>query len=254
MPDTWYRDFFSGETLNIWRQAVSPEETRAEVEFLISALNLGKKKGAALLDLPCGYGRLSLPLAKRGYKLTGLDTSSQYIDEAKQSFAKAGLKGAFITGEMQELSELSKMRFDGAFCMGNSFGYFDRKQTQDFLKSLSSLLKSESGFVLESRMVAESFFTVGAEKEWLKVGDTYMLIENKFFPQEGKLETVYTYISEETGKCETKQPSHWIFTAAEVASMLEQAGFMVVGFYSSFELEPFQLGSERFLALCVKAD
>ena len=42
-----------------------------EVEFVVSAL--GIEPGAAVLDLCCGMGRHSVELARRGYRVTGVD-------------------------------------------------------------------------------------------------------------------------------------------------------------------------------------
>lgn len=55
------------------------EDTKNEVDFLIDQLKLqGNEK---ILDLACGYGRHSLELARRGYDVTGIDITSEYIVE-----------------------------------------------------------------------------------------------------------------------------------------------------------------------------
>ena len=44
LPDTngtasaWYKDFFRGLAVDLWRKAIPPEQTRAEVDFLENAL------------------------------------------------------------------------------------------------------------------------------------------------------------------------------------------------------------------------
>ena len=37
-----------------------------------------------ILDLACGYGRHSLELARRGYDVTGIDITSEYIEYATE--------------------------------------------------------------------------------------------------------------------------------------------------------------------------
>ena len=74
VQSNWWEHFFEGVSVDLWLQAVPPEHTAREAEFLAGALAV--PAGAALLDVPCGGGRLSLALAARGYRLTGVDFSS----------------------------------------------------------------------------------------------------------------------------------------------------------------------------------
>src|SRR5258708_32097278 len=77
----WYENFFHGVSLDLWRKAISPQQTRAEADFLVKALVC--HEGSNLLDVPCGNGRLSLELARRGYRVTGVDIAAEFIDEAR---------------------------------------------------------------------------------------------------------------------------------------------------------------------------
>ena len=59
MPNNWYETFFEGVTLDLWRKAMSPEQTRLEVDFL--AKKFAFPPAARILDVPCGNGRHSPP-------------------------------------------------------------------------------------------------------------------------------------------------------------------------------------------------
>src|SRR5215831_19107319 len=85
IPTNWFEDFFHGITLDLWRKAIPPEHTKAEAEFLIEVLHC--KSGARVLDVPCGNGRLSFELVKHGYRVTGIDISEEFIEEAKSKCA-----------------------------------------------------------------------------------------------------------------------------------------------------------------------
>jgi len=47
--------------------------------------------GATVLDLACGVGRHSLELARRGYRVTGVDRTSTYLKKGKERGESEGL-------------------------------------------------------------------------------------------------------------------------------------------------------------------
>ena len=78
MKKDWYK---KGWTMDIQNMSWV-EDTKNEVDFLIDQLKLqGNEK---ILDLACGYGRHSLELARRGYDVTGIDITSEYIEYATE--------------------------------------------------------------------------------------------------------------------------------------------------------------------------
>ncbi|MGH9460041.1 MAG: class I SAM-dependent methyltransferase, partial [Vicinamibacteria bacterium] len=102
MESKWYESFFQGIALEMWRKAVSPEQTRLEVDFLERVLGL--TKASRVLDVPCGYGRHSLKLASRGYRVTGVDQSPQMIEEGRAAAVDAGLEIEWRNQDMRDLS------------------------------------------------------------------------------------------------------------------------------------------------------
>src|SRR5882762_7709685 len=83
VPSNWYENFFHGLSLDLWRKAISPKQTKSEADFLAQLLEC--KADAHLLDVPCGNGRLSLELARRGCRVTGVDISEEFIEEARSA-------------------------------------------------------------------------------------------------------------------------------------------------------------------------
>src|SRR5690348_9766856 len=68
---TWYVDFFTELPNEFWRRAVPPEVTVEEIDFVEKRLGLAPR--SRILDVPCGSGRHSLELARRGHSVTGFD-------------------------------------------------------------------------------------------------------------------------------------------------------------------------------------
>ena len=69
-------------------------------QFLSTAL----ASGSRILELGCGRGGAALALAARGAHVTGIDLSSERIDEANTESARRGLRAEFIVGDLNRMS------------------------------------------------------------------------------------------------------------------------------------------------------
>src|SRR5438309_1356243 len=64
----WWRSFYDGDYLLLWGAFYDEAASRAHADAIVSVLGLAP--GARVLDAPCGFGRLSRPLAARGAEPT----------------------------------------------------------------------------------------------------------------------------------------------------------------------------------------
>lgn len=246
MESEWYKDFFRGVVVELWRTAIPPEQTKAETEFLHRIF--GGKPRAKLLDVPCGSGRHSVELASRGYLITGVDFSEDCLQDARECAARAGVTVQWVRADMLNLSWTSE--FDGAFCLGNSFHYFDAQGTRAFVAGIARALKPGGRFIVDAGTVAESILPVFREREWYKVGDILFLIENVYRPADSCLETRCTFVRGE--HIETRTAFHWVYTVREIRRMLEEAGLTPNQLYSSPGGEPYKLGSPSLILIADK--
>lgn len=98
------------------------KNTLREVDFLLEELQV--PPGARILDVGCGTGRHSVELAKRGYRMTGLDLSPAMLDQAKKKAAAAGVHVDWVQADATEFSFHEP--FDAAICLcEGSFGLLE---------------------------------------------------------------------------------------------------------------------------------
>ena len=241
----WFEDFFHGIANDLWRKAVRPEQTRAEAEFLEKTFG---KKGR-LLDVPCGFGRHALELARRGFRVTGVDISRDFLAEASAQAAASGVPAKFIHGDVRRLRWRSD--FDGAFCFGNSFGYFEFPDMKAFVGGVARALKPGGRFVIETGAAAESLLPTLRERKWYQMDDILFAIENRYLAEVSCLETTAVFVR--NGKVETRKWWHWIYTAAEVRRLLEAAGLTTRGVFGSHNGQPFKTGSPLLIIVAEKS-
>ena len=77
-PREWWQRVFDGSYRRIY--AFMERHTERDLAFLKDVLEL--RPGMSLLDMCCGYGRHSIPLAEMGLRVMGVDYSSEQLAEA----------------------------------------------------------------------------------------------------------------------------------------------------------------------------
>jgi SAM-dependent methyltransferase len=242
----WWESFFSGLFVEIWRAAMPPETTRREADFLESQLAL--VPGANLLDVPCGDGRLALELASRGYRMTGVDLSKDFLRAAREAAAGRGLLVEWRRSDMRDLPW--PRAFDAEFSAGSSFGYFDDAGNAAYLEAVARAVKPGASFLIDSSWVAESVLPDFRERLEMEAGGIHFVAENRYDPSRGRVDNRFT-VSRGDEK-ETRLASHRIYTYREITRMLERAGFLDFRAFGSLEGEPYGLGSPRLLLVARK--
>jgi SAM-dependent methyltransferase len=243
----WWQNFFHGIALDLWRAAVTSEQTKAEADFISQQLKV--TAGAKLLDVPCGNGRLSLELAARGYQLTGVDFASEFIAEAKAKSKETDLPVAWQEREMRDLPWQEE--FDGAFCFGNSFGYLEEQENEDFLKAVSWTLKPGAGFILDAPATAECSLPNFSEHRSFDISDITLSVDNQYDHEQSRMLTDFHFIRD--GQDDCRPGSQRIYTYRELANLCRKHGLNVEAGYSSLTADPFHLGAHRLLLVCRKS-
>ncbi len=240
-PD-WWKTFFSGPALDLWRAAVPAEVTREQADALRSALDL--PPGARILDVPCGNGRLALVLAELGFRMSGLDWAEDFVLEAQRSARERGLEIEFLQGDMSALPW--RAEFEGAFCVGNSFSYLTHEGNVSFLRSVAEALIRGGLFVLEYPMVAEIALAREPKHDWYQFGDVLMLSEATYDVERSRVDTTYTFVRD--GKADARKASYQVYTCRELSALLKQAGFSSVELWRDLEGTPFERGAQELFA------
>ena len=215
----WWKSFFDGLSVDLWMNALSPQYSEQEADRIAQTLNV--RVGSDLLDVPCGAGRISLPLAARGYRVTGVDLSPAFLRFARE--ADAARSVSWHERDMRDLPW--RNRFDGAFCVGNSFGYLDDAGNAAFLTAVAAALKPGAPFFLETPMVVESLLRTIKDRLWVKAGDVYLLVTNQYDASRSRLDIEYTFIA--GSRTEVRRGTHRAYTYRELVELIRAAGFSV---------------------------
>ncbi len=144
----WER-FFNDQAPG-YKDAPFTKNTVAEINFLLEVFNL--PPGSRILDVGCGLGRHSIELARRGYKVTGIDFSAAMLEGAAKAAKEAGVEVEWLQVDATRFT--SPKLFDAAICLCESaFGLLGLEDDPtehdlDILRNIHIALKPGARFIL----------------------------------------------------------------------------------------------------------
>jgi SAM-dependent methyltransferase len=243
MSSHWYESFFTSLALEFWRAAVPAAATAEEADFL--ARNLGVEPPARLLDLPSGLGRHALLLARRGYRMTGIDIAPAAIEGARREARELGVEAEFLVGDMR--SAPPGAPYDGAYCFGNSFGYLSHDDTRLFVRNMFHAIRPGGRWAIDTGSVAESLLPQLVPERRLEAGGIAYGVRNSYDAVAGRL--LQSCVLTKGEERQTAEISYGIYTVAELHRLLSGEGFRVLSASGSLDGPPFQLGDRRLILL-----
>ncbi|MFD3447665.1 class I SAM-dependent DNA methyltransferase [Microbacteriaceae bacterium 4G12] len=102
----------------------------------------------SILDLACGTGNITLPLAKKGYNVVGVDLSEDMLAVAQQKLAEVGLFVPFYQQDMREL-DLSQT-FDCITIFCDSLNYLlEESSIQETFQKVWEHLRDDGLFLFD---------------------------------------------------------------------------------------------------------
>jgi SAM-dependent methyltransferase len=218
----------------------------AATEASQAAALLMVKPGAHVLDLGCGPGRHSIELARRGYRVTGVDRTTGYLDYACKRAVEAGVEIEFVLDTMLRFRRTES--FDGAINLLTSFGYFENRDDDlVVLKNLHASLKPGARVVID--MASKEFLARSyTPRHWQEVANgRFWLMDRQIVPGWEKIRVRWIFV----GGGEPKEFTfeHRIYSGMELAELLRQAGFTEIGVYGGLDGRAYDREANRLVVV-----
>jgi SAM-dependent methyltransferase len=232
MSGPWWEGFFDEDYPFLYSQALTPERTEIEVAGVASLLR--SKEGARLLDLCCGDGRHSIPLQRRGFAVTGVDSSAPLLAAAAKRAELVGAHPRWVRAEARSLP--FKPGFEAAVLLFNSVGY---GTDEDSLGMLREARRVAPQLVVEIAHRDEQVRRAGpgVQREWMEIRGSFVLTERWIDPVEGLAHATFRFNDR------VKQFRHRLYSATELLALLRAAGFARFEVYGGYDRRPFGLDS-----------
>jgi SAM-dependent methyltransferase len=232
----WWETFFDEDYLWIAGQMFTEEDNTRQAAELWSMLDLNP--GCRLLDAPCGWGRLSRPLALLGATVLGVDQSETLLAHAESQ------RGQLSSEQLRYLkhdlrSPLSESEFDVACNIFTSFGYGTEEDDLAQFRCLREAIRPGGRLVVETnhRDMTCAVLSRGTKHSKRMADGTLFLDEPAFDPIAGVV-TLNWYWSGPNGSGE-KHANWRCYTPTEIVRLLQNAGLRVTGTYRGLSKTPY---------------
>jgi SAM-dependent methyltransferase len=215
-------------------------------EALPKALKLVQPTGKDVLDLCCGPGRWSIPLAQSGFRVTGVDRTKPFLNRARADARKAQVRIEWVRQDMRDF--VRPGAFDVALNMFTSFGYFeDKGEDLVVLHNIVSSLRP-GGALLMEMAGKEILARVFQPTTSTPLSDGTLLVErHEVVDGWSRIRNEWTFIKD--GKARTWRFHLTIYSGQELRDRLGQAGFTDVKLFGSFDGEEYGLNAQRLIAV-----
>ncbi|GHO67637.1 methyltransferase type 11 [Ktedonobacter sp. SOSP1-85] len=227
----WYQTFFGEDYLQIYSPFLPASRTQHEVSAIEALLHL--TPGMRILDVCCGDGRHALPLAQRGYAVTGLDLSAALLDRARQETARLHLNIDWLQQDMRSIPY--EDTFDAAINIFTSFGYFEQEEDDLLvLKEIHKALAPGGIFLLETvyqPRVVRAF----TPQSMIRYDNGLIVMEEREIDLLKSRNNVRITLLHPNGERIEHRQSIRIYTLTELISLINQAGLQVTGYYGDLD-------------------
>ena len=215
----WWEQFFDEDYLRVWASVPTGGDEEAAALWRILGLSLGSR----VLDGGCGYGRVSLPLARLGARVLGVDQSAPLLAEAERR------RGALDPGQLRYLrhdlrTRLGESGFDVALSLFSSLGYGDESDDLAILGTLAAAVKPGGKVAVDTnhRDILAALLGRGVAPAHRLPDGTLLIEEPRFDPVAGRVETTWFW-SGPRGSGQ-KSASLRVYTITELVRLLERVG------------------------------
>jgi len=208
-----------------------------DVDFLENVFQRFHIDPKTVLDLGCGTGNHDLPLARRGYRVTGIDRSREMLSLARKKGATLRPRPRFVHADMRSF-RLGE-RFDVAICMFGAFGYLlTQRDALQSLRSIRTHLEPKGFFVFEfwhgpaARPSPFQTWTHIAKKDI----EIVRLDEARFDPRTGRLPVEFRFFVFGAGRVLDRfDELHTIqtYTVRGMRELLRRGGFNLLGTFAA---------------------
>ncbi|NJN84041.1 MAG: class I SAM-dependent methyltransferase [Caldilineaceae bacterium] len=225
-------NFFETGSPYLHHPLLTPERTAAEVDFVITRLQLPDR--ARILDVGCGFGRHSIELARRGFAVTAIDPAPAMVAAAHERAKAAGVSVEFqsVSGETFAAAN----RYAAAICLFTTLGQISATgENSALLGNIFAALLPGGRLIVELPQRAVAVETL-KRHERFGGDDRYTEVNREFDPSSNTMSERFEVVDGDNRRDFLLR--YRLFSRPEVERLLAAHGFGLNAFYADYAGAP----------------
>lgn len=219
-------------------------------DYIENLFDLYGVNPALVCDLACGTGNITIPLAKRGYDMTGVDISEDMLNAA---CSKSGeLDILFLNQSITRLDLYGTM--DAFLCMIDGINYVITPRLLEcaFRRIKSCFMNPNALFIFDISTRHKLENTIGSNTFIHSDTDIFYTWQNRYIKQKNISDMLLTFFVRQGRLYRRFEERHIqrAYTEEELLYMLKKAGFSKIDTYDELTFEKPRPDSERIIFVC----
>ncbi len=227
---------------------VDYEGRAAYLLSLFSQFRPGKPP-ALLLDLACGSGGVTLPLAEAGIEMIGVDGSQEMLSMAREKADRRGLRPLFLCQDMRELDLYGTV--DGAVCTLDGLNHLCRtKELREVFRRLRLFIEPGGLFLFDVN-TPYKHRQVLADNAFVFEPDDFLCVwRNRLMERTCEVDMQLDFFVPQDAEGVryrrlTDAVRERAYTERTLRRLLEQEGFETLAVFADLSREPVRPDTER---------
>jgi len=217
-----------------------------------------KKYGKPVLELACGTGRVTIPIAEQGIQITGLDISNEMLAQARKKAKEKRVKVEWVKADCRDFNLHKK--FNLIIFPFNSIAYLHNLQSiERCFNCVKNHLRKQGGFIIDFFNPRLDLLFRDSSKRYplIQYPDpdgkgTVVVTESTFYDSATQINKVKNYYKIGDSEEFIEELNMRIFYPQELDALLHYNGFTIESKFGNYDELPFISSSPKQLIVCSK--
>ncbi len=199
-------------------------------------------------ELACGTGSITIPLAQKGYEMTGIDLSEEMLTQAKQKAYEQEVDILFLNQDMRAFELYGTM--DSILCVCDGLNYIlEEDELLAIFRLVKNYLNPGGTFIFDMNTLYKFEHILG-DNTFTETSEDAAYIWENYFDEETQINEYYVnfFVKQETTeKYERFEECHYErgYTRETIENLLTQAGLTLLHAYDATTFEKAKEESSR---------
>ncbi len=205
------------------------------------------KKPKLVLDLACGTGNITIPMAKRGYDMIGLDLSCEMLNIARNKAAAESLDILFLNQDMCEMELYGTV--DSIVCALDGLNYItDEDDLRQIFKLVANYLNPGGVMIFDMNTEYKLREILGGNTYVCEEEDIYYVWQSEFCEDSKICDFELNFFCQKPDGTYTRFDEFQqerAYSPDQISAMVTESGLDVTGIYKPFEFATYSDNDER---------